>query len=70
MPKRPQKMKPNQIKMDISKQQETQQQKRTAAISRPLPAGDWGGGAVCVQMDVEANPPKIQIPHSNKSYKG
>lgn len=73
LPRRPQKMKPNLIKMDISKQQETQQQTHSchfpATSCRRL-----GGGAVCVQMEVEATPPiaprRMQISHSNKSYKG
>lgn len=73
LPRRPQKMKPNLIKMDISKQQETQQQTHSchfpATSCRRL-----GGGAVCVQMEVEATPPiaprRMQILHSNKSYKG
>lgn len=66
-------MKLNLIKMDISKQQETQQQTHSchfpATSCRRL-----GGGAVCVQMEVEATPPspprRMQISHSNKSYKG
>lgn len=65
-------MKANLIKMDISKQQETQQ--RTHSCHFPATScGRLGGGAICVQMEMEATPPiaprRTQISHSNKPYK-
>lgn len=66
-------MKANLIKMDISKQQETQQQTHSCHFPATS-CGRLGGGAICVQMEVEAIPPpnaprRTQISHSNKSYK-
>lgn len=67
-------MKPNQIKMDISKQQETQH--RTHSCHFPATScGRLGEGrAACVQMEVvEAIPPpprRGQIPGSGKRHKG
>lgn len=68
-------MKPNLIKMDISKQ-ETQQQTHSCHFPATS-CGRLGGGAVCVQMEVKAPPlfatlppTRMQISPSHKAYKG
>lgn len=53
-------MKPNLIKMDISKQ-ETQQQTHSCHFPATS-CGRLGGGVVCVQMEVEAPPPSPPSP--------
>lgn len=59
-------MKANLIKMDISKQQETQQQTHSCHFPATS-CGRLGGGAICVQMEVEAIPPQRPPKDTNLS---
>jgi hypothetical protein len=70
LPRRPQKMKPNLIKVDISKQET---QKRTHSCHFPATScGRLGEELFVYRWRWKLSPhrpPKIQIPHSNKPIK-
>lgn len=68
----------NQIRLKWSFQNNKRRSiERTAAISRPLPAGGWGRGSLCTdggggsyRPHQHHSPRRIQIPHSCKLHKG